>query len=58
VWSAQLRATFETADRVWIAVDEALDNAFRHAAVAASKLERHRGGPGGAAQRRREEPSL
>lgn len=59
VWSAQVRATFETADRVWIALDEALDNAFRHAAaVEASKLERHRGVRGGAAQRRREEPSL
>lgn len=28
-WSSQLRATFETADRVWVAVDAALDEAHR-----------------------------
>jgi hypothetical protein len=31
VWSAQLRATFETADRVWMSLDEALDAAHRQA---------------------------
>jgi hypothetical protein len=31
VWSAQLRTTFETADRVWMSLDEALDGAHRHA---------------------------
>jgi len=31
VWSAQLRVTFETADRVWMSLDEALDAAHRQA---------------------------
>jgi hypothetical protein len=53
VWSAQLRMTFETADRVWIALDEALDNAFRHAAtVAASQPKQKRGAPTGGSRRR------
>jgi hypothetical protein len=32
-WSAQLRTTFETADRVWMSLDEALDAAHRRAAA-------------------------
>jgi hypothetical protein len=32
-WSTQLRTTFETADRVWISLDEALDAAHRQAVV-------------------------
>ena len=56
VWSAQLRTTFETADRVWITLDEALDNAFRYAVlVEASAKKQKRGSPTGGAQRRREE---
>jgi hypothetical protein len=52
-WSAQLRTTFETADRVWIALDEALDNAFRHAAIAtAAQSKQKRGTPAGGARRR------
>ena len=30
-WSTQLRTTFETADRVWMSLDEALDVAHRQA---------------------------
>ncbi|HEY4306441.1 MAG TPA: hypothetical protein VGM82_18345 [Gemmatimonadaceae bacterium] len=33
VWSVQLRVTFETADRVWMSLDEALDIAHRHSVV-------------------------
>jgi hypothetical protein len=32
-WSLQLRRTFETADRVWVAVDEVLDAAHRRTKV-------------------------
>lgn len=32
-WSSRLRATFETADRVWMALDEALDAAHAQAAA-------------------------
>ncbi len=34
-WSRQLSATFETADRVWVAIDDVLDSAHRAAAIAA-----------------------
>jgi hypothetical protein len=37
VWSAQLRTTFETADRVWMALDAALDAAHHQAAVDTSR---------------------
>ena len=37
VWSAQLRTTFETADRVWMALDAALDAAHRQAAFDTSR---------------------
>lgn len=40
VWSAQLRTTFETADRVWVALDAALDAAHRRAASAAADARR------------------
>jgi hypothetical protein len=36
-WSAQLRTTFETADRVWMALDDALDVAHRQAAIEAAR---------------------
>jgi hypothetical protein len=36
-WSAQLRATFETADRVWVALDDTLEAAHREAVVAAAR---------------------
>jgi hypothetical protein len=36
-WSNQLRATFETADRVWMALDEALDAAHRRAVAEESR---------------------
>lgn len=36
-WSAQLRATFETADRVWMSLDAALEIAHRQAAAEAAR---------------------
>lgn len=37
VWSYQLRATFEAADRVWVALDEVLDDAHRRRPAPAPK---------------------
>jgi hypothetical protein len=37
VWSTQLRATFETADRVWMVLDHALDAAYRRAVADAAR---------------------
>ena len=35
-WSRQLSDTFETADRVWVMIDEVLDSAHRTSAVTTS----------------------
>jgi hypothetical protein len=39
-WSAQLRTTFETADRVWMSLDDALDVAHRQAVMEAARQSR------------------
>jgi hypothetical protein len=45
-WSAQLRATFETADRVWMSLDAALESAHREALVAAARTRKPSRRPG------------
>lgn len=42
-WSTRLRMTFESADRVWIALDAALDSAHRSAVSLADQRKRKRG---------------